>query len=1118
MSVQTRFILTVLALTTGLQIEMFSDQAPSARGTRTGVAAHRVRVFEDTLVLPTYEEGLPDINPPFDLFTSTRFNYPYTIRDQLTSRRAPRRWRTLNLENEYLRCTVLPDLGGHLYTCVDKINGQDLFYANSSIKLASIAYRGAWAAFGIEFNFPVSHNWMTVSPVDYATTENPDGSASIWVGNIDRVYGGQWRVRLTLRPQRARLEQRTWLYNRSAQRHRFYWWTNAAVRVGDESQILYPMKYTASHGFTDVDTWPTTTKGVDLSRVRNHTDGPVSRFSHGSREAFMAVYHPPTNSGVVHYSGPLDLPAKKIWSWGSDPDGLDWRVALSDDKSAYVEIQAGLFRNQETYAFLEPQETIAFDEYWLPIRGTAGLVRATPDGVLNVTRTVDGPSRATLEAAATVTRPVTDGHLRLLRDSRLIADRSVSVNPSQVLRESFSALAGDGVYTVELRDGAGVLIAHTENEYDGAASSEIKTGPQPTPQLPPAAKRSAEQSVEAGEHAELDGNLLDAYREYERALGVYAAAFPLMKAAGRLAVTLKRPDQAIDYLSKAAEWVSNDPEIEYYRGIAYVRQGEDDRARSPLEQAQQRVSFRAAARFELARLAARRQDLSRAEALLDATTREFPEAVRLGAAHVAVLRRLNRPEDARRRLAHWRSIDPTSSALRYESVLLGREDNGLWTHLAADPDRLLEIAVDYMALGFFDDAAALLARTPPRGPEVVTEPGMPAADSHPLIAYYRAYCRMRAGQGFTADLDAATRMPTTYIFPNRPETFRVLEAALRERPNDANARFLLGSLFLSGGIVDRALESWETARKQRRDIPTLHRNIGFTYLLGLNRPDLALEAFREGLDFDAANVGLYVGLDQALSLEGRSPAERAEALARFPHPEAMPPTVSFKLAIALAEAGRFDEAEQVFANRFFPREEGGTNVRQVYMEVRLLRARVRAAQKQCDEALAVVDRLTDPVEGLAFTRDGMTPFAQAPRVQLALAGIEEVCGRKQASDVRRRSLLGSGGGFPFAGVVFGYRASLALCSDREPVACREAALREWQPRLESALTAATRQIEIVGTSVPGMMRYAQGVLLSSLGRRDEARQRLRDALLAPDRVLSHHLAREALHELSGTTQ
>ena len=87
---------------------------------------------------------------------------------------------------------MLPDIGGHLYTCVDKINGQPIFYANPSIKKAEIGYRGAWAAFGVEFNFPVSHNWVSMSPVDFAFAKHDDGSASVTVGNIDRVYGMQW--------------------------------------------------------------------------------------------------------------------------------------------------------------------------------------------------------------------------------------------------------------------------------------------------------------------------------------------------------------------------------------------------------------------------------------------------------------------------------------------------------------------------------------------------------------------------------------------------------------------------------------------------------------------------------------------------------------------------------------------------------------------------------------------------------------------------------------------------------------------------------------------------------------------------------------------------------------
>src|SRR5246127_1686601 len=178
------------------------------------VALHaQVRAWQGTLTLPTYEEGLPDPNPPFDQFTTNRFNYPYTLRNNLTGRRADHGWRAIYLENEYLKWSVFPDLGGHLYTRLGKISGQAMFYANPSIKKAAIAYRGAWAAFGVEFNFPVSHNWVTMSPVNFAFSKHTDGSASVIVGNVDRVYGMEWTVELILPPKSTVLEQGVSLSN-----------------------------------------------------------------------------------------------------------------------------------------------------------------------------------------------------------------------------------------------------------------------------------------------------------------------------------------------------------------------------------------------------------------------------------------------------------------------------------------------------------------------------------------------------------------------------------------------------------------------------------------------------------------------------------------------------------------------------------------------------------------------------------------------------------------------------------------------------------------------------------------------------------------------------------------
>ena len=951
-----------------------------------------VRVWQDTLTIPTYEEGPPDPNPPFDLLAAGRINYPYTLLTNLTDRRAPRVWRTLNLENEWLRCIVLPDLGGHLYRCTDKVNGAELFYANPSIKFARIAYRGAWAALGVEFNFPVSHNWMTTSPVDFATTSGPDGSASVWIGNVDRVTGMQWRVQLTLRPGRSVLEQRTTLYDPSDVRHRFYWWTNAGVEVWDDSRIIYPMRFTAAHGFADVDTWPVNGAGVDLSVVGNHHFGAVSRFSYGSREGWMAVYHPRTRAGVVHYSSPTDLPAKKIWSWGVDADALDWRRALSDDSSAYVEIQAGLFRNQETYGFLEPEESVSFTEYWLPIRDLGGLVRANPDAALNLVRTTADSGTVSLDAALDVTRALPVAVLRLSDGDRQIASDPVSLTPAATFRRHYAGVSASGTYTLTLLDSSGAtVIQHTEGRYDYVPAAEITTGARAAHQYPAPDRRSDGDFVEIGTEQERQGQLLDALATYREGLGRFPESIALSRATGRLEVGLKQYAAASADIARVVERVSTDREAWYYAGIAAAARGDDAAARRALELAQAYGAYRPAATIALAALAARGGDRAEALRILERLGAGEGAATRAGGLEVTLLRSLGRGDEARDRLAGLRELDPTSLLLRYEATRLGAADPALWEHLAADPERILDIATEYLRFGLFGEAVDLLARAWPAGPGVVSEPGMPRPEAYPLIAYYRGFCRYAMGQDGGADFRAASRMPTTYVFPSRPESFAVLRRAIAADSGDATAHFLLGSLLMSAGLADSAMGEWDWALRLDPRIPTLQGNMARTVLATGGTPEHAIALFTEGTRVDSLNVGLYLGLEQAMRLAGRPAGERAQALLAYPERGSVPAVLAFTAAGLLAEAGRFDDAERQLAGRFFSREEGGTNVRQVYLDIRLARARSLASRRDCAQASRVLDHLADPVSSLPFTRDGLRPLVDAAGFKHSVAEVRAAC-------------------------------------------------------------------------------------------------------------------------------
>ncbi|HKW34542.1 MAG TPA: DUF5107 domain-containing protein [Candidatus Acidoferrum sp.] len=1058
----------------------------------------QARVWEGVLKLPTYEEGEADPNPPFDQFSTGRFNYPYTLRNEITNTRAEHEWRAVYLENEYLKCSVLPDIGGHLYTCVDKISGQPIFYANPSIKKARIGYRGAWAAFGVEFNFPVSHNWVSMSPVNYAFAEHSDGSASVTVGNIDRVYGMEWMVELTLRPGSTVLEQHVTLGNRSDVRHRFYWWNNAGVQVWDDSRIQYAQRFAAAHGFAEVQPWPVDAQGKDLSVIRNQTDGPVSLFTHGSREDFMGVWNPHTNTGTAHFAEYLQVPAKKVWSWGVDADGLDWRKALSDNNSAYVELQAGLFRNQETYAFLEPRQAISFTEYWMPVRDTGGISRANLVGVFHLER-----SNGVLKVAFNANRKIPATTITILNETStrlnknspngtapLLQER-VDLTPERVWKKEIPIPNGAGSLTFELKDGNGVvLLKQTEGQYDWVLESQIKVGPQVSYKLPEESRRTADDWLQLGKDQELNGNLLAAAQTYEQALQKFPSGFELLKAAGRLDASLNRFEEALPRLLEVHKRNTSDTEISYYLGIADEGLERDEEAADAYREALRLPDFRAAAAVRLAELLARAGKLNQAKELLTLSLQSAPEDPRAAEELVAVRKALGEAKEAeafaKEQLAHF----PLSNFLREES---GRPD---LAHLAGDPYRVLNIAYEYARLGLYRNAIEVLSRDYPTVRGDQAEPGSVAPQNHPLVVYFRGYCREKLGESPEKDYAQASRLSTLYIFPNRVEEQRALRAAIRKNEKDATAHYLLGTWHFARGQTDAALSEWNRARALNPKIPILQASMGLALLHMKREFAGALSVFEEGIANDPLNPVNYSGAVVAMAFLRKSAAERVKVLERYPDLSRMPTPLVYELALNRAEAGNYEAAMDLFKNRFFEREEGGTNVRQVWIEVNLQHALALARTNRCKDALAAAKSVSSPVNGLVFTQDGLAPFLDSARSNFFLGEVSLSCGQKKEADESYRRAVKADGP---SDIVWAWASARNLDGYD---------LAKWRERLNAALSLAESSIRTNGSSSSSL--YTAGVLQIALGEAQKSNDSLREALLAPDTRMSHHLSRVAL--------
>ena len=163
-----------------------------------------VTISETNEVIPTYLAGPPDPNPMFYFGQQSQGAegriYPYPLYDNLTNQKSDKTYHIVYLENEFVKIGIMPEIGGRLFSAVDKTNNYDFIYHHKVIKPALIGLLGAWISGGIEWNIPHHHRASTFIPVQWSREDNPDGSKTIWVGELEVRQRMRWAVGYTLYP------------------------------------------------------------------------------------------------------------------------------------------------------------------------------------------------------------------------------------------------------------------------------------------------------------------------------------------------------------------------------------------------------------------------------------------------------------------------------------------------------------------------------------------------------------------------------------------------------------------------------------------------------------------------------------------------------------------------------------------------------------------------------------------------------------------------------------------------------------------------------------------------------------------------------------------------------
>ena len=894
--------------------------------------AGRVEAWQETVLIPTYGVGEPDKNPMFlekrVYQGSSGRVYPYPVIDKILDTRQDKAYTALWLENDYLRVMILPELGGRIQRAYDKTNGYDFVYYNRVIKPALVGLTGPWISGGIEFNWPQHHRPTTFALTDWLIEENEDGSRTVRVSEVDQMYGTKGMASFTLYPDRACIEIKGRLYNRTNLPQTFLWWANPAVAVNDNTQSIFPPDVHAvmDHGKRDVSRFPIATgvyykhdygAGVDISRYKN-IPVPTSYMAFHSDYDFVGGYDYGVQAGILHVADHHIAPGKKQWTWGCGDFGQAWDRNLTDEDGPYIELMTGMFTdNQPDFTWLEPFEEKTFTQYFLPYKQVGQVGNASADLVLGLD-VQDGTARVCVYAA----RPIQGARALLYADGQVVWQGACDLSPTRVLehRLPVSVPAHRLCLRVLGADGR-QLLAY--------APAEPRVEKMPGPARPaklPAQIPTCEELYLTGLHLEQyrhatylpEDYYLEGLRRDPGDSRLNNAYGLLLLRRGCFALARTHFEKAIARLT----WKNPNPydgEPCFNLGLALLYLGEEDAAFDAFYKAVWNAPQQERAFYYLASLRLKAGDAAGALEHIDRSLVKNGHNLKARALRAAALLALGRRQDALRQLRDDLALDPFAYASRY----LLEETQGA-THarllelMGQRASSFIETALDLAELGRPADALALL--------------GLCEAPT-PMLKYYEAYYldKLNRPDESRAALEQAAARSPYLCFPNRLEDLLVLEWAMARNPADSKAPYYLGNLLYDKRRHEDAAALWERSAALDDAFPTVWRNLALARFNDRKDPEGARAALEKAFFLDTTDARVLLELDQLYKKTGVAPADRLAFLDRWPDAVQARDDLCVEYITLLNLLGRHGQAlDRLRSRRFHPWEGGEGKVTRQY--------------------------------------------------------------------------------------------------------------------------------------------------------------------------------------------
>ena len=936
----------------------------------------KARVVEGTIILPTYEIKGENRNPVFHSQYGVAHIYPYTMLDDIDNKTKDRTYHTLALENEFLCVTVIPDLGGRVYSVFDKISQREVFYKNSVVRFAPLAIRGAFFSGGMEFSFPVAHAPTTCDKVNWDIRENDDGSASISIGGLEHISRLRWMITLTLFPGRCALAQDVYLLNPGTIPGRYHYWTNASLDANDGTEFIYPLHRARSYEYAGTASWPYARLDLILEdpglpgmegvpmwpanrlqapvnfRWQKNMLAQVSIFGRNVEWDYFGAWQHTVNHGYAHVAKSSDVSGMKLWSWGNAPVGVVNQTSLTDDGSVYAETQCGAMETQLDFAFLEPGKTRTWREWWIPLRGLGGLTCASQFlGAKISISPIEEDKTVRINLALCPCMEINGAQISLSIPGSDLINTTTDLSPQQPWSSSviIKGIAfSDKPLTIQVKDKDGRILLDVIQKRDPDKITDDD-------QLNLPEMGSPEDYYSQGLLHENFDNREQAKDAYRKALSLTDAHADTHLRYGLMLFRSAQFQVADNHFLRAVEL--GNPEGYYYLGLISLILRNFDKADDYFHAAIRDESLELVALLGLGKVAINRKEFTKAAEFFFKAGGFSQETV-APQVLLAIAKRLSGEQDEAYEILKKVTIsDPLNHCALHE-IAIGinpdrkKAESNLHRMLLDDPAYFFDLACCYLDAGL---------------PEVALEVMETAWEEYPksMVAYMAGYLSHLLSDDTKSSswLKKAKSSSPDYGFPSRLEEVIALEFALQKDNNDSLAKFFLGNYYFAHERYDEGIEIWLAALKGMPSYDVLLRNLGLAFWKQRNEEKAAIEYFEKALAINPQNQDLYIHLDDLYKSQGLND-KRETLLREIETRKEIREDVHKRSISMLADLGHYQDAIHLLEVEKFIPLEMDQSFHNTYINALMMRANDYLKAGRIEDAIKDFQKMLEYPENL----------------------------------------------------------------------------------------------------------------------------------------------------------